>query len=59
MTKNYVNFKEKHSRNINNDPEILKVVSPERKQKNKFRVKNLGSSSVVAHKKSVIGRTDA
>lgn len=50
VTKNYVNFKEKHSRNINNDPEILKHnLNTEKKRDinmNKsasFRVKNLGS----------------
>jgi len=54
VTKNYVNFKEKHSRNINNDPGILKPASPEKKmnKSSKFRVKNLGANPIRYNRKA-------
>lgn len=55
VTKNYLNFKEKHSRNINNDPEVLKVKSPRKKTSNpKFRLNN----SSLYYSKNIRKRTD-
>lgn len=49
VTKNYVNFKEKHSKNINQDPEILSSsgAKTDKNRTGKFRVKNLGATSII------------